>query len=105
MVSRWARAWCGRCVFHVVSRQHPGTAGRSHSAARPISRRSAAARRDGQAGEWRVVEGDTGEVLALHGRYADLTIVGQPDPAAADAGRTADLSLGELMAPGRPLLV
>ena len=33
-------------------------------------------------GEWRVVEGDTGEVLALHGRYVDVTIVGQPDPAA-----------------------
>ncbi len=61
-------------------------------------------RRDGLAGEWRVVEGDTGEVLALHGRYADLTIVGQPDPA-ADTGRTTDLSLGELMTSGRPLLV
>jgi len=62
-------------------------------------------RRDGLAGEWRVVEGDTGEVLALHGRYADLTIVGQPDPAAEDAARSGDLSLGELMAAGRPLLV
>ena len=48
-------------------------------------------RRDGLAGEWRMVEGDTGEVLALHGRYADMTIVGQPDPAsAAVAGRSVD---------------
>jgi nucleotide-binding universal stress UspA family protein len=60
-------------------------------------------RRDGLAGEMRVVEGDTGEVLALHGRYADMTIVGQPDPTAE--GRPNDLSLGELMAGGRPLLV
>jgi nucleotide-binding universal stress UspA family protein len=60
-------------------------------------------RRDGLAGEWRVVEGDTGEVLALHGRYADLTILGQPDPTAA--GRPIMLSVGTLMACGRPLLV
>jgi len=61
--------------------------------------------RDGLAGEWRVVEGDTGEVLALHGRYADMTILGQPDPALVQAGRSTDLSVGTLMASGRPLLV
>ena len=62
-------------------------------------------RRDGLGGEWRVVEGETGEVLALHGRYVDLSVVGQPDPSAPDAGRTSDLSVGSLMASGRPLLV
>jgi nucleotide-binding universal stress UspA family protein len=59
---------------------------------------------DGLAGEWRVVEGDTAEVLALHGRYADLTIVGQRDPAEADLTR-GDLSISMLMGTGRPLLV
>lgn len=60
---------------------------------------------DGLPGEWRVVEGDTAEVLALHGRYADMTIVGQRDPALADASRTSDLSISTLMGTGRPLLV
>ena len=62
-------------------------------------------KRDGLAGEWRVVEGDTAEVLSLHGRYADMTIIGQPDPASVDAGRTPEISFGTLMATGRPLLV
>jgi len=60
-------------------------------------------RRDGLAGEWRVVEGEAAEVLALHGRYADMTIVGQPDPTAE--ARTSELSIAALMAAGRPLLV
>jgi nucleotide-binding universal stress UspA family protein len=62
-------------------------------------------RRDGLAGEWRVVEGETGEVLALHGRYADMTVLGQPNPDMVEAGRAPDLSIGALMASGRPLLV
>ena len=60
---------------------------------------------DGLAGEWRVVEGDTAEVLALHGRYADMTIVGQRDPALVDTGRSSDFSVSTLMGTGRPLLV
>ena len=62
-------------------------------------------RRNALAGEWRVAEGETGEVLALHGRYADMTILGQPNPAEVGAGRAPDLSIGALMAAGRPLLV
>jgi nucleotide-binding universal stress UspA family protein len=60
---------------------------------------------DGLSGEWRVVEGDTAEVLALHGRYADMTIVGQRDPALASVSRSSDLSVSTLMGTGRPLLV
>jgi nucleotide-binding universal stress UspA family protein len=59
---------------------------------------------DGLTGEWRVVEGDTAEVLALHGRYADMTIVGQRDPAEVDLAR-GDLSISTLLGTGRPLLV
>jgi nucleotide-binding universal stress UspA family protein len=60
---------------------------------------------DGLSGEWRVVEGDTAEVLALHGRYADMTIVGQRDPALTSVSRSGDLSVSTLMGTGRPLLV
>ena len=62
-------------------------------------------RRDGLSGEWRVVEGDTAEVLALHTRYADLTVLGQPDPSAVEPNRYGQFSVSTLMSCGRPLLV
>jgi nucleotide-binding universal stress UspA family protein len=62
-------------------------------------------RRDGLAGEWRVVDGETGEVLALHGRYADLTVLGQPNPELVEQGRAPDFSIAALMASGRPILL
>jgi nucleotide-binding universal stress UspA family protein len=37
-------------------------------------------------GEWRQVEGTTQEILALHGRYADLLVLGQDDPESDSAG-------------------
>jgi nucleotide-binding universal stress UspA family protein len=45
-------------------------------------------RRNGIEGEWRLVEGPPPATVALHARYADLTIVGQPnreEPQDADA--------------------
>ena len=45
-------------------------------------------RRNGIEGEWRLVEGPPPVTVALHARYADLTIVGQPnreEPQDADA--------------------
>lgn len=62
-------------------------------------------RRAGIEGEWRVVEGDTAEVLALHSRYADVTVLGQRDPAALQPGRYGEPSISTLMSCGRPLLV
>src|SRR6266567_3845030 len=35
--------------------------------------------RHGLRGEWRLVEGTPATVVALHARYADLTVVGQPN--------------------------
>lgn len=55
----------------------------------------------GVRGEFRVAEGESEAVLALHGRYADLLVVGQPDPGAERLG----IDPGALMAAGRPLLV
>jgi nucleotide-binding universal stress UspA family protein len=62
-------------------------------------------RRDGLSGEWRIATTelvDLGDTVALHGRYADLIVVGQPDPSRP---RAAGVPLTALMASGRPLLV
>jgi nucleotide-binding universal stress UspA family protein len=60
----------------------------------------AALARHGVAGEWREVEGDVSHAVVLHGRYADLVVVGQPAP---DKGGVIDPAL--LMGTGGPLLV
>ncbi|HWX48004.1 MAG TPA: universal stress protein [Roseomonas sp.] len=61
-------------------------------------------RRDGLSGEWRLAEGMAPELLALHARYADLTLLGQDDP---ESGGSAAEALIEavLFGSGRPVLV
>ena len=61
-------------------------------------------RREGVAGEWRLVEGLTPQQVALHGRYADLIILGQdsPDETVVAAGPTLEAAL---FTSGRPVLV
>ena len=61
-------------------------------------------RRDGIAGDWRLIEGVAPETVALHGRYADLLVVGQED---LQALRKADGAVIEaaLFSSGRPVLV
>jgi nucleotide-binding universal stress UspA family protein len=61
--------------------------------------------RDGLEGEWRLAEGVAGEVVALHGRYADLVVLGQPEPRPVPGARGLNLPAGALMACGRPLLM
>lgn len=64
-----------------------------------------ALRVQGLQGEWRSVEGDTVAVLALHARYADITIVGQPNDDEPYKGPSADAVLVNVMlASGRPVL-
>ena len=60
----------------------------------------AALAREGVMGEWRQVEGTTPEILALHGRYADLLVLGQDDPESDHAG----LLEAVLFDSGRPVL-
>jgi nucleotide-binding universal stress UspA family protein len=60
----------------------------------------AALAREGIMGEWRQVEGTTPEILALHGRYADLLVLGQDDP----ESDSADLLETVLFDSGRPVL-
>ncbi|WP_372623031.1 universal stress protein [Falsiroseomonas sp.] len=61
-------------------------------------------RSDGIAGEWRLIEGFVPEQVALHGRYADLLVVGQED---FEGARKTDGAVIEaaLFSSGRPVLV
>jgi nucleotide-binding universal stress UspA family protein len=62
-------------------------------------------RREGIEGEWRLVEGSLPQLLALHARYADLTVVGQPNPYEPSAHGDRDaVVVTALMASGRPIL-
>jgi nucleotide-binding universal stress UspA family protein len=75
----------------------------SVEAARPIQANfRECLRRNGIEGEWRQVEGAPHSTVALHARYSDLCIVGQPDrenPRDADA-----VTVTVIMTSGRPVL-
>ena len=60
----------------------------------------AALAREGIMGEWRQVEGTTAEIVALHGRYADLLVLGQDDPESDNTGVLETV----LFDSGRPVL-
>ena len=61
--------------------------------------------RAGVNGEWRCAEGMPSEVASLHGRHADIVVVGQRDPSGEEGayGRTMPDDL--ILAVGRPVLV
>jgi nucleotide-binding universal stress UspA family protein len=62
-------------------------------------------RLQGLEGEWRMVEGDTVALLPLHARYADLTVLGQPNDDEPYKGTSADSVLVNVMlSSGRPVL-
>ncbi|MDA1097859.1 MAG: universal stress protein [Proteobacteria bacterium] len=63
----------------------------------------AAAARENVAAEFRVMEGDLVDAVALCGRYSDLLVVGQPDP--DHPSQTDSLAEDLLLAAGRPILV
>jgi nucleotide-binding universal stress UspA family protein len=52
--------------------------------------------------EWRGVRGDPGEIVPVHARYADVTVLGQTDP---DSPGPRDLPERVLMSSGRPALI
>jgi nucleotide-binding universal stress UspA family protein len=62
-------------------------------------------RQEGLDGEWRVVEGEPGAMLALHARYADLAIVGQPNRHEPQSDGSDAIPVSVLMSSGRPALV
>jgi len=59
-------------------------------------------RRNAIAGEWRMLEGTPHTTVALHARYADLTVVGQPNPDERQADDAVTLTT--VMTSGRPVL-
>lgn len=61
-------------------------------------------RREGVAGEWRLVEGLAPAEMALHARYADLVVLGQADPEGVQASANAVIE-AVLFASGRPVLL
>ena len=62
-------------------------------------------RQEGLEGEWRVVEGDPGTMMALHARYADLAIVGQPNSQDKRSDGSDGIPATMLLSSGRPALV
>lgn len=56
-------------------------------------------------GEWRRTVGDPVAQLALHGRYADVVIVGQRDPSGEEGAEDPRLPDELILAMGRPVLV
>jgi len=58
--------------------------------------------REGIEGEWRLVEGNPPATVALHARYADLIVVGQPNPYAPQDGDA--ITVTTVMTAGRPVL-
>lgn len=60
--------------------------------------------RDGIAHEWRVAEGMTAEHVTAAARYADLVVLGQANPDAAERGASALLD-DAIFFSGRPVLV
>lgn len=62
--------------------------------------------REGVEGEWRFVEGHVPATVALHARYADLTVVGQPNPYDSRDETNRDATVvTPLMSSGRPVLI
>jgi len=64
----------------------------------------AATEKAGVPGEWRLVEGAALDNIAMHARYADIVLLGQPDPAQGGPGMDA-LIEEALFNGGRPVLV
>lgn len=62
-------------------------------------------RRGDMDGEWRFIESLPSETVALHARYADLTIVGQIDPQNPPAVNSMRIPEEVLLSSGRPVLV
>jgi nucleotide-binding universal stress UspA family protein len=65
----------------------------------------AATANSGLSVEWRQQEGDEGRVLGFHCRYADMTIVSQPDPEQSLFPGDRDLPDRLILTAGRPVMV
>ncbi|MBM3570856.1 MAG: universal stress protein [Alphaproteobacteria bacterium] len=66
---------------------------------------SAEAEKAGVSCEWRADRGDPTDVLALHARYADVAVIGQPDPDGDDPVPLAEMPERLVLEAGRPVLI
>ena len=55
--------------------------------------------------DWYVARGNQAEAISLHGRYADLVIIGQQDPEEAEKEGTEELPDRVVLSIGRPVLL
>jgi nucleotide-binding universal stress UspA family protein len=61
--------------------------------------------RAGIKAEWRFLEGDPVAVLALHSRYADIAVAGQPDSTEGETASDAEMTDKLILSVGRPVLL
>ena len=91
----------GAVIADVIQRMYDDAA----AAAKPVENAFRdRLRRDGLLGEWRQVEGNLSRQITLHGRYADLIVLGQTDPQAPGPAGDAAIEAA-LFETGRPVLL
>ncbi len=61
--------------------------------------------KNGVGAEWRMIQGDTVEQLALHGRYVDLVVIGQRDADCDDWARGPHIADRLVLRIGRSVMV
>jgi nucleotide-binding universal stress UspA family protein len=61
-------------------------------------------RRDGLKGDWRLVEGFSAQTVAIHARYADVTVLGQRNPADMSLAAAGNIVATALLTSGRPVI-
>ncbi len=54
--------------------------------------------------EWRDATGDPAQQIAVHGRYGNLIVIGQPDPD-VQSGLATELADDVVLQVGRPIFV
>jgi nucleotide-binding universal stress UspA family protein len=92
-----------RCAAHLVGLFVRGEIDRQGAGARRLFEDIAA--RHALSAEWRSAQGDPTELAAVHGRYADLIILGQIDPDAFATIAAQPFPEEVALLTGRPLLV
>jgi nucleotide-binding universal stress UspA family protein len=95
--------WIEGYATEMVIRYAAERAEADRARAREIFERQVAGR--AVASEWREASGLADRTVALHGRYADLVVLGQTEPGAAPFSTTPGLAEHVPLSVGRPCLV
>jgi len=95
--------WIEGYATEMVIRYAAERAEADRARAREIFERQMAAR--ALSNEWREASGLADRTVALHGRYADLIVLGQTEPGAAPFGAAPGLAEHVPLSSGRPCLI